>query len=78
MRIVGIEPTGIHADVDLSAYANVTPTVTCIPNKNGVRGGTIKLKRKRKINNEYFPNTELKNINRSHQPFADTIIIPLN
>lgn len=62
MRIVGFAPIRIPE------------------NKNGVRmfGGTMKLKTQRKINNEYIPNTELKNINRSHQPFADTIIIPLN
>ena len=62
MRIVGFAPTGIPE------------------NKNGVRkfGGTMKLKRKGKSTMNTFPNTELKNINRSHQPFADTIIIPFN
>ena len=77
MRIVGFAPTGIHADADLSAYANVTPTVTCIPNKNGVRG-YYKIKNAKGKSTMNIPNTELKNINRSHQPFADTIIIPFN
>nr|DAW77348.1 MAG TPA: hypothetical protein [Caudoviricetes sp.] len=50
MRIVGIAPTGIHADVDRSAYARTSTLSllreTCYSQKqNGVRmfGGTMKL-----------------------------------